>query len=67
MTGELDLFRDENIDYAKRLMAAGIAVDFALFPGAPHGFDMLVPDAQVSRRALDHQLSAIEQVLSASA
>ncbi len=63
MVGELDLFRDENIAYAQRLMAAGIAVDLALFPGAPHGFDMLVPDAAVSKRALQHQISALRQVL----
>ena len=63
MTGELDLFRDENIDYARRLMAAGIAVDFALFPGVPHGFDMLVPDAQVSQRALAHQLATLRHIL----
>ena len=63
MVGEMDLFRDENIEYARRLMAAGIAVDLALFPGAPHGFDMLVPDAAVSKRALQHQMSALRQVL----
>lgn len=63
MVGALDLFRDENITYAQRLMAAGIAVDFALFPGAPHGFDMLAPDAGVSKRALEHQLSALRHLL----
>ena len=66
MVGELDLFRDENIAYAQRLTEAGVAVDFALFPGAPHGFDMLVPEAQVSKRALEHQLSALRQVLAAT-
>lgn len=63
MTGGLDLFRDENIDYAQRLMAQGIPVDFALFPGAPHGFDMLVPDAPLAKRFLDHQQEALKQVL----
>ncbi|WP_164844098.1 alpha/beta hydrolase [Croceicoccus ponticola] len=63
MTGDLDLFRDECIQYASRLMAAGVPVDLAVFPGAPHGFDLLAPDAAVSRRAIDHQLNALRQVL----
>jgi len=63
MTGGLDLFRDENIDYAQRLMAQGIPVDFVLFPGAPHGFDMLVPDAPLAQRFLVHQQEALRQVL----
>jgi acetyl esterase/lipase len=67
MVGELDLFRDENITYARRLIAAGIAVDLAVFPGAPHGFDMLVPDAGVSRRALEHQIASLRSVMAPSA
>ncbi|MBI1182009.1 MAG: alpha/beta hydrolase fold domain-containing protein [Alphaproteobacteria bacterium] len=64
MTGDLDLFRDECIRYASRLMEAGIPVDLAVFPGAPHGFDLVVPEATVSRRAIAHQLDALKQVLS---
>ncbi|MFN3231991.1 MAG: alpha/beta hydrolase [Alphaproteobacteria bacterium] len=64
MTGDLDLFRDEDIDYAKRLSAAGIPVDLAVFPGAPHGFDLFAPDAAVSKRANAHMIEALEQTLS---
>ncbi|MGE0668604.1 MAG: alpha/beta hydrolase [Sphingomonadales bacterium] len=64
MTGDLDLFRDEDIAYAKRLMGAGIRVDLAVFPGAPHGFDVVAPDARVSRRAVAHLLDCLRQVLS---
>lgn len=63
MTGDLDLFRDEDLIYANRLIAAGVPVDLAVFPGAPHGFEMLAPKAQVSRRAMAHRLEALKQVL----
>ena len=48
--GALDLFRDENITYAKRLMAAGAATELQVYPGMYHGAEMSAPDAAVSRR-----------------
>jgi len=45
--GALDLFVDENIDYAKRLIAAGVPTELKVYPGAYHGFD-LVPGAKVA-------------------
>ncbi|HYC22028.1 MAG TPA: alpha/beta hydrolase [Candidatus Bathyarchaeia archaeon] len=48
--GTLDVFRDENIDYAKRLLAAGIPVELHVYPGATHGFELMAPDAAVARR-----------------
>lgn len=37
--GSIDLFVDEDIDYARRLADAGIAVTMNVVPGAFHGFD----------------------------
>ena len=48
--GELDLFRDENIDYAQRLMAAGVKTDLQVYAGMFHGAEMSVPEAAVSKR-----------------
>ncbi len=36
--GTLDLFLDENLDYAQRLIRAGVAVELHVWPGAFHGF-----------------------------
>jgi acetyl esterase/lipase len=39
--GTLDLFLDEDIDYAQRLSAAGVLTELNVVPGAFHGFDMI--------------------------
>ena len=36
--GDVDLFCPEDQDYAQRLVAAGVACDLVVVPGAPHGF-----------------------------
>jgi acetyl esterase/lipase len=37
--GALDLFLQEDIDYAQRLMAAGVPTELHIFPGCFHSFD----------------------------
>ncbi|MDE2301251.1 MAG: alpha/beta hydrolase [Sphingomonadales bacterium] len=61
-TGALDLFAEENIDHARRLLAAGVPCELHLYPGAFHGFDIL-PVAEVSRRAAADRLAALERFL----
>ncbi len=55
--GDVDLFHDEGLAYAARLRAAGVEVEIDVVPGAPHGFESLVPRAPISeqlrRRARD--------------
>lgn len=50
LTGDLDLFVDEDVTYAQRLMDADVATDLHVYPGAHHAFDRQVPDAAVSRQ-----------------
>ena len=38
--GALDLFIDENLDYARRLIDAGVPVELHVYPGAVHGFNL---------------------------
>ncbi len=49
-TAELDLFADEDVAYASRLMEAGVSTELHVYRGAVHGFDLFAPDARVSRR-----------------
>ncbi|MEQ8716796.1 MAG: alpha/beta hydrolase [Acidimicrobiales bacterium] len=57
--GTADLFRDEDIDYARRLLDAGVPTELAVFPGIYHGSDLFVPDAAVSRRLRHSFLRAL--------
>lgn len=47
--GALDLFLEEDIAYAQRLLHAGIATELHVYPGAFHAFDMMAP-AQVAQQ-----------------
>lgn len=48
--GDLDLFLDEDIEYAQRLLQAGVPTELHVYVGAIHGFDMLAPSSGVARR-----------------
>ena len=60
---ELDPLRDEAIDYARRLMTAGVATELHVFPGTCHGFDSLLPDWETSTRLFDLQGAALRNAL----
>jgi len=61
IVGELDLFRDETIDYVARLSQAGVPTEFHLYPGCYHGFDMF--PCEVGRRAEEELLGALKRAL----
>ncbi len=63
MTAELDPLRDEGIAYGQRLMQAGVSAELHCFAGACHGFDLLAPGIELSRRAVDEQVSAVVRAL----
>ncbi len=48
--GSIDLFVEEDMEYARRLVHAGVATELLVVRGAFHGFDLLVLDAEVSRQ-----------------
>ena len=48
--GSIDLFAEEDMEYARRLVHAGVATELLVVRGAFHGFDLLVPDAEVSKQ-----------------
>lgn len=61
--GERDLFRDESIFYAQRLMAAGVTTELVVYPGVYHGAETLVPEAAVSIRMRGDYLDAMKRAL----
>jgi acetyl esterase/lipase len=48
--GGADGFRDEDVLYALRLNQAGVPTELHVYPGAPHGYQ-IVPDAPASRQS----------------
>ena len=65
-TMELDPLRDEGIDYAKRLMAAGVSVELHCYPGTFHGSG-LATHAAVSQRSGKELIDALAAALNATA
>jgi len=63
VVGELDLFLDEDIEYAQRLMQAGVSTELHVYPGATHGFDSMVT-AAVAKRFIEERDQAIIKALS---
>jgi acetyl esterase/lipase len=47
--GAIDLFVDEDVEYARRLIDAAVPTELLVVPGAYHAFDLSVPDARASR------------------
>jgi acetyl esterase/lipase len=64
--GTNDLFHDEDLAYAERLIAAGVPCQVEVVQGAFHGFDLWVPKAQVSQRFFDSQCQSLRSSLAAA-
>ncbi len=58
---EVDPFRDEAVDYALRLLRAGVSTELHVFPAACHGFDSLLPDWSGSQKLFTLQGDALSK------
>ncbi|OLS40746.1 alpha/beta hydrolase [Bacillus sp. MRMR6] len=58
--GQLDPFRSETLTYVSKLAEAGVDVEFHLYPGAYHGFEVLNPATEVSVRAVTEYIQAVK-------
>ena len=57
--GDLDLFHDEDVEYARRLAEAGVPCELEVVAGAFHGFDATSPRAAVSQTFWESQAAAL--------
>ncbi|MFD3486508.1 alpha/beta hydrolase [Streptomyces sp. NPDC058665] len=62
-TGSAEVFRDEDIDYASRIWAAGGRAELHVWAGGFHGFDALYPQAQISATARRTRTSWLARLL----
>ncbi|KAF9781441.1 hypothetical protein IL306_013559 [Fusarium sp. DS 682] len=61
-TGDIDIFRDEVVTYAARLLAQNVPVELHVYPGAPHVFELIAPNIAVSKTAVENRLRAMRDL-----
>lgn len=58
--GSLDLFLEEDLEYAHRLLRAGVPTELHIYPGAFHGFDS-AEGAKISQTFVHDTLDALKR------
>ncbi|HSV02782.1 MAG TPA: alpha/beta hydrolase [Phenylobacterium sp.] len=61
--GSLDLFLQEDLDYAGRLLAAGVPTELHVIPGAYHAFEALAPQSAAAQAYVRLRRDALERAL----
>jgi len=61
--GTLDLFLDEDIDYARRLNSAHVPCELHVHPGAFHASEIFVPTTELSQRIVTQYVDALKRGL----
>jgi acetyl esterase/lipase len=61
--GSIDLFLSENIEYAQRLIAAGVPTEVHVYPGGYHGFELTAPTSAVGAQSLADRSRALKRAL----
>ncbi|MBM9465721.1 alpha/beta hydrolase [Nakamurella leprariae] len=61
--GTVDLFRDEDIAFAQRLMQAGVSCELHINPGSYHASETFAPDAALTQRIWAMRIDALRRAL----
>lgn len=61
--GQLDPFRDETIEFVTRLAQAGVPVEFHLYPGGYHAFEIMNPKSDLAQRVVNEYVQALKKAL----
>ncbi|MGW0505000.1 alpha/beta hydrolase [Micromonospora sp. NPDC003241] len=61
--GSAEVFRDESVDYASRIWAAGGQAELHVWAGGCHGFDAILPQAAISTTARRTRTDWLARVL----
>lgn len=57
--GELDIFRDEDIEYAAKFGRVGISSELHVRPGVPHAYEAIAPESTVGKATFADRSRAI--------
>ena len=58
--GDLDIFYAEDVEFARRIRAAGGDVQLHLRPGCPHGYEVVAPRSSVARLAMQQRYDFLQ-------
>ncbi len=61
--GTVDLFRDEDITFAMRLMQAGVPTELHVNPGAYHAAEVFAPECELSGVIWARRIEALRRAL----
>lgn len=61
--GTADLFRDENLALAQRLLAAGVSTELHVYPGVYHAAEHYAPDAEAAQHMWTLRFRALRKAL----
>ncbi len=64
--GSIDLFVDEDIAYAHRLIDAAVATELHIVPGAFHGFDGVAADTSIAKQFTLAKMNALRRAFEPS-
>lgn len=64
--GDTEVLLDDSTRIAEKARAAGVAVDFGIWPKVPHGFQLCAPFMPEANRALEHAARFIQRTTAPS-
>lgn len=59
---DMDIFREENLEYASRIAAENIETEVHVWKGFPHSFELFAPHIETTKIALQLRAKAIRSV-----
>ena len=59
--GSIDLFVDEDIEYARRLVDTGVPTELLVVPGGYHGFDQIAGDTKLAQGFTESRANALKR------
>lgn len=60
--GSIDIFRDEDVEFAKRLWKVGTPAKLHVWPGVPHIFELFAPEIPITQTAIATRMAFWEDL-----
>ncbi|KAL2831032.1 Alpha/Beta hydrolase protein [Aspergillus pseudoustus] len=60
--GALDIFREEALAFAAGVAKADVEIEVHVYPGLPHGFDLVPEPSAPARKAIEDRIDALKRI-----